>query len=65
VSRTSAQTHEEGRVEAMERGYGTVRRPSERPPMKRRVFGGESGVEGEEDAEEGFGACSKAMRVGV
>lgn len=43
-----------GREEAMASGYGTVRRPSKRPPMKIMRFCG--GVLGE------CGVCSKAVR---
>lgn len=47
-------------------GYSTVRRPSLRPPIQRRVFREELvevEVDGDgEDDCEGGGACSKAMR---
>ena len=52
--RTSDMTQSDGSLLAMAEGYGTVRRPSVRPPTQSKVFGAA--------LDSGRGLCSNAMR---
>jgi len=47
---TSAMVQSDGRLAAIEAGYGTVRRPSERPPTQSSVCGSSLSFMGDDDA---------------